>query len=63
VERNNRKPFVEVVDELIAQATKNLCRKDLKASVADLIRAVDLEREMFPPKEVPVEVTWVDAWD
>jgi hypothetical protein len=58
-----RRPFVEVVDELIAKTRKNLETGSFKATVADLIRATDLERELFPPKEVPGEVTWVDPWD
>jgi hypothetical protein len=63
VERNERQPFVEVIDELIAQATNNLYRKNLKATVADLLRATELEREMFPPLERPIEITWIDPWD
>jgi len=58
--KHGRRPFGEMVDSLIARVMKNLREKEMKGSVTDLIRASELEREMFPPKQTPNEVIWLD---
>jgi hypothetical protein len=60
---HGRRPFAEMVDSLIAKSMKNLREKNMKATVADLIRAIEMEREMFPQQGTSAEIIWVDPWD
>ena len=54
--------LAEVVDALIAKAMASVRGKQMKATVADLFRATDMQRELFPPKETPRNARWVDRW-
>jgi alcohol dehydrogenase class IV len=56
----------EWLDEFMRRALPHVlskCAEAEPAVVADLARLVRLEREMFPPKEVPRQIVWVDNLD
>ena len=56
----------EWLDDFLRRALPHVLNKCAEAKpvvVADLVRLVLLEREMFPPVEVPRQIIWVDNLD
>lgn len=49
-----------VVEELIERAERNLAKDDVKATVADYIRLVQLQKELAEDEPRDIEVRWVD---
>jgi hypothetical protein len=49
-----------VVEELIERAERNLAKDDVKATVADYIRLVQLQKELEEDEPRDIEVRWVD---
>ena len=63
VKKRKRGPFLEVINLLLTKAMRSIRESDTKITVADLFRAVDLERELFPPPQTLRKVRWFDRWD
>lgn len=53
-----KKRQAEIVDELIAQAEKKLAGEDVKVTLADYIRLVQLRRELEEDAPREIRVTW-----
>jgi hypothetical protein len=56
----------EWLDEFLERALPHVLKKCAEAKpvvVADLVRLIQLEREMFPAPEVKREIVWVDNLD
>jgi hypothetical protein len=63
VRNRKRRPFLEVINLLLAKAMPGIRKDGTKVTVADLFRAVDLKRELFPPPEAQRKVRWFDGRD
>ena len=50
----------QVVEELIERIERNLAKDDVKATVADYVRLVQLQKELEEDKPQDIEVRWVD---
>ena len=50
----------KVVEELIEKFERNLVKYDVKATVADYIRLVQLQKELEEAEPRDIEVRWVD---
>jgi hypothetical protein len=50
----------QVVEELIEKVERNLAKDDAKATVADYIRLVQLQKELEEDEPRDIEVRWVD---
>ena len=50
----------QVVEELIERVERNLAKEDTKATVADYIRLVQLQKELEEAEPRDIEVRWVD---
>ncbi len=49
-----------MVEELIEKVERNLAKDDAKATVADYIRLVQLQKELEEDEPRDIEVRWVD---
>ena len=49
-----------MVKELIERVERNLAKDDVKATVADYIRLVQLQKELAEDEPRDIEVRWVD---
>lgn len=57
-ERAKKKSPAEVVDELIALMGKKLAGQDVKVTLADYVRLVQLRRELDDEQPREIRVTW-----
>jgi hypothetical protein len=57
-EREKKKSRAEVVDALIAQVEKKLKGEDVKVTLADYIRLVQLRKELEEEAPREIRVTW-----
>jgi hypothetical protein len=48
------------IETIIGRVQKSLMSKDAKASVADLVRLLELRRELSQSQPRPVIVRWID---
>jgi hypothetical protein len=60
VKREGRKKQAEVVEGLIEKVEAGM-GKDVKATVAEYIRLVQLQKDMQEDEPRSIEVRWVDA--
>lgn len=59
-ERKQRRDKAALVEQVIENLEKRLKRDELKATVGDLIRLVQLEKELDEEQPKEIKVTWVD---
>ena len=50
-----------MVEELIEKVERNLAKNDVKATVADYIRLVQLKKELEEDEPRDIEVKWVET--
>jgi hypothetical protein len=50
----------QVVERLIERVERNLAKDDVKGTVADYIRLVQLQKELEEEEPQDIEVRWVD---
>jgi hypothetical protein len=55
-----KKSQAEVVDELIEQVEKKLGGNDVKVTLADYIRLVQLRKELEEETPKEIKVTWIE---
>lgn len=64
--RNTRRKQVNkaaLVEQVIQSIEKRLQRDELKATVGDLIRLVQLEKELEEEQPKEIKVTWIEPED
>lgn len=59
-ERSRRKDKAALVEQVIENLEKRLRNDELKATVSDLIRLVQLEKELNEERPKEIKVTWVE---
>lgn len=50
------------VDKIIERMQESLCADDVKPSISDLMRLLELRRELAQTQPRPITVRWVDEW-
>ncbi|MGB9604400.1 MAG: hypothetical protein ACPL88_00800 [Bryobacteraceae bacterium] len=58
--KRRAKDKAALVEQVIQNLEKRLMNDDLKATVGDLIRLVQLEKELEKEQPKEIKVTWVD---
>ena len=59
-ERRKKKNQAEIVDDLIEKVEQKLSVGDVKASLGDYIRLVQLQKELEEEEPREITVTWVE---
>jgi hypothetical protein len=59
-ERRKKKSKAEIVDDLIQKVENKLSVEDVKASLGDYIRLVQLQKELEDEEPREITVTWVE---
>jgi hypothetical protein len=60
--KRNEASALELVDKLIQKSLLALESGEIKASVSDCIRLVEMRTKLCPVAPAPVEARWVDSW-
>ncbi len=58
--RNGRQSLIAVVDRLIEKHMAMLRSPDIGGSVGDLVKLIQLARELEPFEAAPATVNWID---
>lgn len=58
--RRRHKDKIALVEQVIQNLEKRLMNDELKATVGDLIRLVQLEKELHDDQPREIKVTWVE---
>lgn len=57
-----RNRTAEVLDRAVARLQEQLQNGELKGSMADLVRLLQMREEIREVEEQPTTVRWVDEW-
>ena len=60
VNKEEKKTRSKVVGELLAKVEQKLGKADVKATLGDYIRLLQLQRELEQEEPKEIKVTWVD---
>ena len=53
---------VEEIDKITARIVERLAEDDVPLSIADLMRLLELRRELAQSQPVRLKVRWIDEW-
>jgi hypothetical protein len=53
---------LEEIDKITARIVERLTEEDVPLSIADLMRLLELRRELAQSQPVRLKVRWIDEW-
>ena len=53
---------LEEIDKITARIVERLAEEDVPLSIADLMRLLELRRELAQSQPVRLKVRWIDEW-